>query len=478
MADDDQLLLELTERALARRGHDVHVFADGEAAALAFEDTESRYDVAIIDLHMPGRSGLEVLAAARRAQPATRVIMASCSWKLPDREAAERGGAFRVLEKPIGLADLYDVVDAAMRESARRRRVRLEAPTTVRAKAAGAVDEEQTDTGRGGEAAARRRTFIERPRIGAGEVIENEAAAGGDGWDDGTESSDAQGSESTLAPTLARRPTPPLTARTPLRRNPPNPNRSAAPTHTPPPARPPSERAHEGGALVREYGAAACPPPVPLDDELSPSGQIEAILQREREAARDLETPQPVHVELVPPRVLLLEPDRSLANLVGYCLRRQGYRVETRSSVAALRATIEEAPPDLLVAEIGECAEQEALGPLLERLRGRYGTEGPPVIVLYPQDCAAIAVHALDAGADVAISRPYEPDLLFAHVRALLRRFGAASRRRKETACGSIATPLNCDAERTATGLRAALHPRSDVLGPGSPRSTNEEPPR
>jgi CheY-like chemotaxis protein len=207
--------------------------------------------------------------------------------------------------------------------------------------------------------------------------------------------------------------------------------RDLSPPH-PTPRRLNGTKAGRRNGVQRAYMESRAPKPPPpvsghtppagaLNDELSPSAQIEAILEREREAAVGMETPAPVRVELMPPRLLLIEPDRSLANLVSYCLRRQGYQVETVLELTAAREVIACEMPDLLVVDMS--GEPSGLGELLEQLRGRYGTDGPPVIAVHDHGSTADAVYALDAGADVALARPYDPDLLFAHVRALLRRF-------------------------------------------------------
>ncbi|RME72350.1 MAG: DNA-binding response regulator [Planctomycetota bacterium] len=171
-----------------------------------------------------------------------------------------------------------------------------------------------------------------------------------------------------------------------------------------------------------ERPAATLPPPAPLDEQLSPSMQIEVILERERRAAADLDTPAPVRVALDPPRLLVVERDRSLANLVTYCLRRQGYRVEQAADLRVALRRIETSPPELLVLDVA--GQRGPTAELLERLRAAHGNRGPAVIAVYTAAASADAVHALDAGADLALARPYEPELLFAHVRALLRRAG------------------------------------------------------
>jgi DNA-binding response OmpR family regulator len=112
VADDDRLLLELMERSLATRGHEVEVFAGGAEACEAL--AERRYDLVISDLRMPGRGGLDVLRAAKEGGRRTPVILISGSWLAEERAEAERLGAEATLSKPVDLPYLFASVDRAL----------------------------------------------------------------------------------------------------------------------------------------------------------------------------------------------------------------------------------------------------------------------------------------------------------------------------------------------------------------------------
>jgi DNA-binding response OmpR family regulator len=75
---------------------------------------ETRPDLVILDLMLPGQSGLEILTALR-ADPATAalpVLMLSAKGQARDREAAERAGASRFMTKPFANAEMLAEVRA------------------------------------------------------------------------------------------------------------------------------------------------------------------------------------------------------------------------------------------------------------------------------------------------------------------------------------------------------------------------------
>src|SRR5438046_8489497 len=67
--DDEKPLQELMRSELPRLGHEVTVCGDGKEAFKVLE--KSKFDAAILDLRMPGRSGICVLNHLKQASPAT-----------------------------------------------------------------------------------------------------------------------------------------------------------------------------------------------------------------------------------------------------------------------------------------------------------------------------------------------------------------------------------------------------------------------
>jgi len=113
LVDDDELLCGALSRALARRGFHVLVAHDGESALAAVR--AHRPEQAVVDLRLPDRSGLQVLAQARAIHPAIRVVMLTGHGSICTAVEAIKLGAVHYLTKP---ADADDVMAAFRRERA------------------------------------------------------------------------------------------------------------------------------------------------------------------------------------------------------------------------------------------------------------------------------------------------------------------------------------------------------------------------
>jgi DNA-binding response OmpR family regulator len=110
--EDEPNIVEAIRFILMRDGWDVSTLSDGDLA----EDTirSRRPDVVILDVMLPGRSGLEILAALR-ADAATRslpVLMLTAKGQGRDRAEAERIGASRFMSKPFSNTEILASVRA------------------------------------------------------------------------------------------------------------------------------------------------------------------------------------------------------------------------------------------------------------------------------------------------------------------------------------------------------------------------------
>lgn len=115
-ADDEVMLQELMSSELPRMGHEVTVCPDGLTAAAALE--RNTYDCILVDLDMPGMSGIQVITRAKEQSPDTDAIVLTGKSSLDSAVAALRQGAFDYITKPYRLADLSKLLDrvAAKRE--------------------------------------------------------------------------------------------------------------------------------------------------------------------------------------------------------------------------------------------------------------------------------------------------------------------------------------------------------------------------
>ncbi|MCA9769351.1 MAG: response regulator, partial [Gemmatimonadetes bacterium] len=116
--DDDIALLRTLGEAFERTGWDVHRELSGEAGLRTYR--RALPDVALVDLHLPGMDGLEVLDALQEYQAA--VIILTGDDHLPTAVRAMALGAENFLVKPVDLQHLLAAADRAA-EKVRLRRI-------------------------------------------------------------------------------------------------------------------------------------------------------------------------------------------------------------------------------------------------------------------------------------------------------------------------------------------------------------------
>lgn len=117
IAEDNPILLQGLQRAMSAYGYDVTIAHDGPTLLAALEAGDARPDVLLLDLMMPGMSGLEVLSSLRddvrwRELPVI-LITAATAEELAGTEAEQEG--VDVLLKPFRLGDLLERVAAHAR---------------------------------------------------------------------------------------------------------------------------------------------------------------------------------------------------------------------------------------------------------------------------------------------------------------------------------------------------------------------------
>ncbi len=110
---DDHTMLREGLRKILSMEEDLAVVADSDdarqAAAIA---AESRPDVMLLDIRMPGTSGLEVIGPVHEASPATRVLILTASDDRRDHVAALTQGARGILMKDSAAQTLVTAIRA------------------------------------------------------------------------------------------------------------------------------------------------------------------------------------------------------------------------------------------------------------------------------------------------------------------------------------------------------------------------------
>ena len=112
--DEPGLRLTLTDR-LAAEGYDVSSAADGDAG-FQTASTES-FDLVILDVMLPGRSGFDVCRDLRQKGVEVPVLMLTARGQVADRVVGLKLGADDYLTKPFEVAELLARVEARVRRA-------------------------------------------------------------------------------------------------------------------------------------------------------------------------------------------------------------------------------------------------------------------------------------------------------------------------------------------------------------------------
>lgn len=111
IVDDDEAVLNMTKRILARRGYRVVACSSaGEALGWLARET---FDAMLSDVHMPGMNGLQLLRAVRERDLDLPVVLCTGSPDIETAANAVEYGAFQYLIKPVGNDRLDQTIERA-----------------------------------------------------------------------------------------------------------------------------------------------------------------------------------------------------------------------------------------------------------------------------------------------------------------------------------------------------------------------------
>ncbi|OHU41687.1 response regulator transcription factor [Mycobacteroides chelonae] len=122
-------------------------------------------------------------------------------------------------------------------------------------------------------------------------------------------------------------------------------------------------------------------------------------------------------------RVLVVDDEESLAELISMALRYEGWDIATASDGMTAITTAREFTPDVVVLDVmlPDMSGLEVLG----RLRVMY--PGMPVLLLTAKDAVEDRIAGLTAGGDDYVTKPFSLEEVVLRLRALLRRTGITS---------------------------------------------------
>ncbi|HEY82459.1 MAG TPA: response regulator [Dehalococcoidia bacterium] len=118
VVDDEEGVRNLLQRILQERGYDVLTAADGEEALYVVSQGEA--DVVLLDIKMPGMSGLEVLDELAAQYPDTCVVMVTAVADTETAVSALKRGAYDYITKPFNRDSVIQKVQEAIQKWSQR----------------------------------------------------------------------------------------------------------------------------------------------------------------------------------------------------------------------------------------------------------------------------------------------------------------------------------------------------------------------
>ena len=115
IAEDEDAIRDFVIINLKRAGYEVVGVPDGEQALQVFEQSEGDFDVAVLDIMMPGIDGFGVCEKIRAANNSIGIIMLSAKSQEMDKVRGLMMGADDYITKPFSPSELVARVDAIYR---------------------------------------------------------------------------------------------------------------------------------------------------------------------------------------------------------------------------------------------------------------------------------------------------------------------------------------------------------------------------
>src|SRR5467141_1122359 len=161
-------------------------------------------------------------------------------------------------------------------------------------------------------------------------------------------------------------------------------------------------------------------------------------------------------------RVLLIEDDRDIVELVRYNLEREGFQVAAANDGATGLVQLRKTPPDMLLLDL-MLPKLSGLE-ICRDIRRDQALNRLPILMLTARGEEADRVVGLEMGADDYVTKPFSPRELVARVKAILRRAdGTAKKGAIVLRSGSVEVDL-ARAEARLDGTPVALTTREFAL--------------
>lgn len=118
VAEDEQAIREFVVINLQRAGYNVFEAPDGETALKLYDEEQGHFDVAVLDIMMPGIDGLAVCRELRKRNTTLGIILLTAKTQEMDKVSGLMLGADDYVTKPFSPSELVARVDALYRRVA------------------------------------------------------------------------------------------------------------------------------------------------------------------------------------------------------------------------------------------------------------------------------------------------------------------------------------------------------------------------
>lgn len=118
VVDDEKIVRESLFHWFQEEGYQVETAEDGETALRIFD--KNKYDLLLVDMKMPGMSGLELLAKVKEIDKDTIVILITAFASVPTAIKALKDGAYDYVTKPVDPDELEHLVKKALEQRSLR----------------------------------------------------------------------------------------------------------------------------------------------------------------------------------------------------------------------------------------------------------------------------------------------------------------------------------------------------------------------
>src|SRR5262245_2676634 len=116
IVDDDEVSGDLFAETLGGEGYEVEKVTSGDQALARL--AEKPYEFLIVDVRMPGMSGLDVTRVVHQSHPLLPVIVMTAFGSIETAIESIHEGAFDFISKPMNLGELKKAVEKALAQRA------------------------------------------------------------------------------------------------------------------------------------------------------------------------------------------------------------------------------------------------------------------------------------------------------------------------------------------------------------------------